>query len=79
MSALIANNDVRLLVNGEKKFPEVLHAAKQSVDHIHIEYYIYEDDEIGKAIEQVLIQKAKEGVAVRLFMMILVADPSAKS
>jgi cardiolipin synthase len=38
---------------------------KQSVDHIHIEYYIYKDDEIGKVIEQVLIQKAKEGVAVR--------------
>ena len=65
MSALTANNDVRLLVNGEKKFPEVLQAMNQSVNHIHIEYYIYEDDEIGKAIEQVLIQKAKEGVAVR--------------
>ena len=53
------------MINGEKKFPEVLQAMKQAKDHIHIEYYIYEDDEIGKAIEQMLVQKAKEGIAVR--------------
>lgn len=65
MSALSANNQVKLLVNGEEKFPEVLTALKSARHHIHIEYYIYEDDEIGKAIEAVLIQKAKEGIKVR--------------
>lgn len=64
-SPLTANNAVRLLINGEQKFPEVLKAMQTAKDHIHIEYYIYEDDKIGKAIEQVLIQKAKEGVDVR--------------
>jgi cardiolipin synthase len=65
MSPLTAHNNVKLLVNGENKFPEVLMALKEAKNHIHIEYYIYEDDIIGKAIEKVLIQKAKEGVAVR--------------
>jgi len=64
-SALTANNYVKLLVNGENKFPEVLRVLESAQNHIHIEYYIYEDDEIGRAIEQVLIKKAKEGVAVR--------------
>ncbi len=65
LSPLTANNSVKLLVNGENKFPEVLKALKEAKNHIHLEYYIYEDDEIGREIEQILIQKAKEGVAVR--------------
>jgi cardiolipin synthase len=65
MSPLTGNNAVKLLVNGEQKFPEVLRAMREAKNHIHLEYYIYEDDEIGKAIEQVLVQKAKEGVEVR--------------
>ena len=64
-SALTANNDVKLLINGENKFPLVLQAILDAKDHIHMEYYIYEDDEIGKAIEKLLIQKAEEGVTVR--------------
>jgi cardiolipin synthase len=65
MSALTSNNVVKLLINGENKFPEVLKALAKAKQHIHIEYYIYEDDDIGKAIAQLLIQKAKEGVEVR--------------
>lgn len=64
-SALTANNAVKLLINGEMKFPEVLRALESAKHHIHIEYYIYEDDEIGREIEEVLIRKAKEGVEVR--------------
>lgn len=65
MSPLTGNNDVKLLINGESKFPAVLDAIRLAKDHIHIEYYIYEDDEIGKAVENLLIQKVKEGVTVR--------------
>ena len=65
MSALTGNNTVKLLVNGEEKFPEVLQALEQAKRHIHMEYYIYEDDEIGRTIEKALIRKAREGVEVR--------------
>lgn len=64
-SPLTTNNSVKLLINGEEKFPEVLEALRNAKHHIHIEYYIYEDDEIGRAIEQILIEKAKAGVEVR--------------
>lgn len=64
-SALTADNAVKLLVNGEMKFPEVIKALSEAKHHIHIEYYIYEDDEIGREIERILIQKAQEGVEVR--------------
>lgn len=64
-SPLTGNNKVKILLNGEDKFPEVIEVLRNAKNHIHIEYYIYEDDEIGQALEEILIQKAKEGVQVR--------------
>lgn len=64
-SPLTSDNSVKLLINGEMKFPEVVQALESAKHHIHIEYYIYEDDEIGRQIEEILIRKAKEGVEVR--------------
>ena len=64
-SPLTRGNSVKLLVNGEQKFPEVMEVLRQAKHHIHLEYYIYEQDEIGKAIIELLIQKAREGVEVR--------------
>lgn len=64
-SPLTASNTVKILANGEKKFPEMQQCILQAKHHIHLEYYIYECDEIGLAIIELLIQKAKEGIAVR--------------
>ena len=65
MSPLTPGNTARLLINGEEKFPAVIQALEEARDHIHIEYYIYENDKIGKIIEEILIRKAKQGVTVR--------------
>jgi cardiolipin synthase len=64
-SPLTCNNDVKLYINGEEKFPDVITALKNARHHIHMEYYIYEDDNIGNQIKDILIQKAAEGVKVR--------------
>ena len=64
-SPITNDNKVKLLVNGESKFPELLQAMKAAKNHIHLEYYIYEDDKTGQEIEKILIQKAKEGIEVR--------------
>lgn len=65
LSPLTSNNQVKLLLNGENKFPELIKALKAAKDHIHLEYYIFDDDEIGRLIEAILIQKVKEGLDVR--------------
>ncbi|HEU4861989.1 MAG TPA: PLDc N-terminal domain-containing protein, partial [Chitinophagaceae bacterium] len=57
MSPLTPGNTARLLINGEEKFPAVMQALEEARDHIHIEYYIYENDRIGQAIEEILIRK----------------------
>lgn len=64
-SPLTANNSVKLLINGEEKFPEVLAAMEKATSHIHIEYYIFEDDITGNSIVDLLIKKSRQGVEVR--------------
>ena len=66
MSPLTSGNSVKLLINGDQKFPEVIEAMKHAKHHIHLEYYIYENDQIGNTIKDILIQKAKDGVEVRM-------------
>lgn len=65
LSPLTNNNEVKLLINGEEKFPEVLESLAAAEHHIHIEYYIFEDDNIGNEIIELLMKKASEGVIIR--------------
>ena len=60
MSPLTPGNTARLLINGEEKFPAVIQALEEAKDHIHIEYYIYENDKIGQIIEEILIGRQKK-------------------
>lgn len=64
-SILTDANEIKIYKNGEEKFPDLLESIRNAKQHVHIEYYIYEDDEIGQELANVLMQKAKEGVKVR--------------
>jgi cardiolipin synthase len=66
LSPLTNGNALKLLINGEEKFPELISVLESAKHHIHLEYYIYENDVIGNRIKDILIQKAREGVEVRL-------------
>lgn len=59
-------NEVRLLTNGEQKFPALFEAIAAAQHHIHLEYYIFETDRIGNQLIDLLAQKAQAGVAVRI-------------
>lgn len=61
----LSTNKVTLLVNGEQKFPALCEALENARDFIHLEYFIFEDDEIGNKVKDILIRKAQKGVAVR--------------
>ncbi|WP_419870621.1 cardiolipin synthase [Chryseobacterium sp. CT-SW4] len=64
-SPLTQGNKVEILVNGEEKFKKVFEVLKNARHHIHLEYYIYDNDIIGNRLADLLIQKAKEGVIIR--------------
>lgn len=65
-SILTYENKVDILFNGEEKFPRLLEDLQQARSHIHMEYFVLMDDEVGNPILDVLCRKAADGVAVRL-------------
>ena len=60
------HNRVELLINGEQKFPELFRVIRGATHHVHLEYYIFELDEIGLALIALLEEKASTGITVRI-------------
>ena len=65
-SSLLYGTEITTYTNGADKFKDLLEDLRQATHHIHLQYYIFCDDEIGKEVQQILIQKAKEGIQVRV-------------
>lgn len=60
------NNSVTLLTNGAEKFTDLFAAIRQAKSSIHMEYFNYRNDSIGNALFDLLAEKVKEGVEVRV-------------
>lgn len=65
-SVVTIGNRVKILNNGAETFDEMIHALEEARHYIHMEYYIFADDNIGRLFLDVLKRKAAEGVEVRL-------------
>jgi len=65
-SPLTLNNKVDILKNGEVKFERLLEDLKKAKNYIHLEYYIIKDDTIGSELLNILSDKAKSGIEVKL-------------
>lgn len=59
---------VELLSGGARTFDAIFEAVRNARNHIHLEYYIFEPDRIGTALRDLLIQKARDGISVRLLL-----------
>ncbi len=65
-SPLIVGNKVDLLVDGPNTYAAMLSAINNAKDHINMETYIIEADEVGEQFAAALIAKQKDGVQVNL-------------
>ena len=63
---LLGGNDVKLFTSGKDKFGHLFADIEKAEKHIHIEYYVLEDDELGKKLQSALIRKAAEGLEIRI-------------
>lgn len=59
------DNAIEIFTDGESKFHSLLEAIKAAKDHIHLQYFIVRNDNLGRALVAALTQKAQEGVTVR--------------
>lgn len=60
------NNEINVLTNGLSKFNRLIGCIQRAKEHIHFEYFIIKDDQIGNEIRRLLIEKARQGVKVRI-------------
>ncbi|MBE6063758.1 MAG: cardiolipin synthase [Clostridium butyricum] len=62
------NNAINVYVNGKEKFNQLLQDIRNAEKYIHVEYYIFKKDILGKTIIDELTKKAEEGLEVRLLV-----------
>lgn len=60
------SNKIDVLSDGESTFEAIFEAIRNAKDHIHIEFFIFDNDNISNQLRELLIQKAKEGVRIRM-------------
>ncbi len=60
------SNRVEVYTDGYDKIHSLIRELYKAKKHIHLQYYIFTDDSVGRLIRDVLIDKSKEGVEVRV-------------
>src|SRR5262245_1936553 len=63
---LTSGNAARLLVDGPASYDAIFRAIRAARDHVNVETYILEGDELGEKLSALLVEKAAQGVAVNL-------------
>lgn len=66
-SPLTTGNRVLLLQDGPATYSAMLAAIAGARDHIHLETYILDDDEVGQRFVRALTERQTQGVQVNLF------------
>lgn len=61
-------NEVKIVTDGQEAYQHYCDTIRNAKIEIHILTYILSNDEVGNAVLDLLIQKAKDGVRVRLLL-----------
>ena len=64
-SVLTGYNDIEILQNASEKYPRLLADIKAAQSSVHLNYYIWTEDDFTLQIKEALIERAKAGVEVR--------------
>jgi cardiolipin synthase len=65
-SPLTKGNKVTLLIDGPATYAAMFEAIRSAKNHINLETFILEDDEIGRKFTDLLLRKQAEGVQVNI-------------
>ncbi len=64
----LRSGKVEIYLDGVAAYAAILAAVAAAKHHIHIEYYIWEPDQIGTQLRDALVERARAGVKVRLIV-----------
>ena len=63
---LLGGNDIQILESAEHALDEMFLAISNAQQHIHLATYIFNDDKVGSQLMDLLIERARAGVQVRV-------------
>lgn len=59
-------NSMKIFQDGSSMLQALLATINSAKHHIHVEFYIFEDDAVGRLVKDSLIDKARKGVEIRV-------------
>lgn len=59
---------VDVYLDGASKYAAMIAAIEAAQHHVHLEYYIWEPDRIGTRLRDLLVERARAGVKVRMLV-----------
>ena len=65
-SYLLGGNGVNPFIDFPSMLHDMLRAIASARHHVHVQFYIFMDDAVGRLVRDALIDKARQGVKVRL-------------
>lgn len=65
-SRFIPDSGIEIFTSGKEKFESLMADIRAARKCVSMQYYIFEDDELGQRMADLLIEKARQGVAVRV-------------
>ncbi|WP_319200656.1 cardiolipin synthase [uncultured Ilyobacter sp.] len=65
---LTFSNNIKIFTDGKKLFHDMKDELKKASSYIHMEYFIFDNDSLGKEFFSILKEKAKSGVEVKLIL-----------
>ncbi|MBU1043115.1 MAG: cardiolipin synthase [Candidatus Omnitrophica bacterium] len=70
-SLLTTNNAIQLFYTGKDKFEALIADLNNAKQFIHMEYFIWRNDSLTEQVKNVLINKSRQGVEVRILFDII--------
>lgn len=61
-----SNNKVHIFTNGAEKFESLMRDIREAREYVHLLYFIFRTDELGKQIIDLLTEKAEQGLDVKV-------------
>ncbi|WP_394120959.1 cardiolipin synthase [Planococcus donghaensis] len=57
-------SDIQIFNDGKKKFDALFEDIQHAKDHVHLQYFILNNDDLGRRLLSLLTEKARQGVKV---------------
>jgi cardiolipin synthase len=65
LSPILQGSKLEIITEGTRMFDTLLEDLSKAKHHIHIEFFIFKNDQTGKIVRDMLMTKASQGVEVR--------------